>query len=228
MSGNRQIAGASFPANVKSACARPPARLMDRNREYALVMREGVFNPVAVMGVEIDIEDAFEPFLETFQDRENRIVEIAEAARSIRSSMMRAARRVISDAPFERQNSPLESNRRPRSTRARTVRKTPGFQSCRCYKRRGRPRTSGHSVPRRAARRYNRRDEISRVLRGWQRGSRAMILPANRASDKDRPPPRRAQWPKGDSDRKRTADRRRCPQKAARTRAPSREPRNFA
>ncbi len=65
-------------------------------------VRERVLHAVAVMRVQIDVEHALEARVEQREDREHRVVEVAEAARAIGPAMVRAAGRVIRDATGER------------------------------------------------------------------------------------------------------------------------------
>lgn len=54
------------------------------------------------MGVEIDVDDALEAGVEQRQKREDRIVEIAESARSTRAAVMRSASGMKHDAALKR------------------------------------------------------------------------------------------------------------------------------
>ena len=69
----------------------------------ARVVGEGVLHAVAMVRVEIDVEHAFQATLEQRQDGEDRIVEVAEAARPVGPAVVRAAGRVEHRAPFERE-----------------------------------------------------------------------------------------------------------------------------
>ena len=64
---------------------------------------EGGLDAVAVMGVEIDIEDALEALLQEGQDREGGVVEVAEAAGMVAHAVVRAARGVVGDPALGRE-----------------------------------------------------------------------------------------------------------------------------
>ena len=66
-------------------------------------MGERILHAVAVMGVEVDVGDARQARLQQAQDREHRIVEIAEPAGAIGAAVMRPAGRMEGDAAFERE-----------------------------------------------------------------------------------------------------------------------------
>ena len=56
---------------------------------------EGILYPIAVMGIEIDVENALKPLIQKGKDRQNRIVEIAESAGPVGPAVMRTARRIM-------------------------------------------------------------------------------------------------------------------------------------
>ena len=64
---------------------------------------EGEFHPVAVMRVDVEVEDVRQPLLEPAQQPEHRIVQVAEARRAIRHTVMRAPARHMHRPAFRRQ-----------------------------------------------------------------------------------------------------------------------------
>ena len=71
---------------------------MNRQSSDPGLVFEGDLHAVPVVRVDVDIENALQPGVEERQDRQDRVVEIAKAARPVRAAVMGAARRVVDDA----------------------------------------------------------------------------------------------------------------------------------
>src|SRR3546814_20786389 len=80
--------GANF-----SALHRPASVLVDRQGEDARVVVKGVLHAVAVVGVDVEVEDVPKAAIEEGENGEHRVVEIAETARAVGAAVMGAAGR---------------------------------------------------------------------------------------------------------------------------------------
>ena len=83
------------PAGGIAAALRPAPRLVDRQREDTRLVGEGILDAVAVMGVQVQVEDPADPAVEQPQDGQRRVVKIAEPAGLVRPPVMGAAGRAV-------------------------------------------------------------------------------------------------------------------------------------
>src|SRR5690606_7601822 len=81
----------------------PASLLVHRYEPDPRIGRERVLHRVAVMRVEIHVEQALDAAIEQPADGERRIVEVAEAAGAPRASVMGAAGGMKGDASRERE-----------------------------------------------------------------------------------------------------------------------------
>ena len=75
--GSERIAAGAVVARPVKGHGRPRAA---RDGQDPRVVVEGVLHPVAVMRVDVDVEDALEPLVQPGQHAEHRVVQVAEAA----------------------------------------------------------------------------------------------------------------------------------------------------
>ena len=99
---HRQVAALPAANIVRRAGMGPALALVDRDRVDPRIGGEGVLHAVAVMGVEIGMDQPADAGVQRGQDGEDRVVEIAEAARPVRPAVMGAARRMIGDPAGQR------------------------------------------------------------------------------------------------------------------------------
>ena len=64
---------------------------MDAECEHPRVIVECVLDAVAVMGIDIQVDDALQTLIEPCQNGENRIIDVAKSRSAIRAAMMIAA-----------------------------------------------------------------------------------------------------------------------------------------
>ncbi len=93
--GHRQVEGGAAAIVQRLAGEGPPVALVNRNQPHARLPRQCGLYPVAVMGVQIHIENPPEAIVQQAQNPQNRIVEIAEAAGPVGPAMVGAARRAV-------------------------------------------------------------------------------------------------------------------------------------
>src|SRR3546814_8138040 len=96
--------GANF-----SALHRPASVLVDRQGEDARVVVKGVLHAVAVVGVDVEVEDVPKAAIEEGENGEHRVVEIAETARAVGAAVMGAAGRAV-DRPLPRRQQRSEAH----------------------------------------------------------------------------------------------------------------------
>jgi hypothetical protein len=95
---HRQVQDIAAAILLQRAGEGPAAVLVHRDQERVGIARQPMLHPVGVMGVDIDIGDAAHARAAQRQDREHRIVEIAEPGRPVGKAVMRAAAGVIDHA----------------------------------------------------------------------------------------------------------------------------------
>ena len=175
------------------AAVGPAAGFVDRQRNDARVVGKRILHAVAVMGVEVDVEDPVDTAAQQPQDREHRVVEIAEAARAIAAPVVRATGRIERRPGRRARARRRRSNRRPRSMRARTIPRTADSPSCRSRIARDSRRPPRRSRSPRAAQRRSRRNGTPAARpRSPSGSSRTRPARTSRARGRRRSPLRRA------------------------------------
>ena len=96
--GNRHVASIAAAPVVDRTAVRPASAFVNGNGEDPFVAVEGILDPIPVVGIEIDVENAFHPVVEKGQDSQRHVIEIAKPASPIGTAMMGAAGRVEGDA----------------------------------------------------------------------------------------------------------------------------------
>jgi hypothetical protein len=97
---HRQVQDIAAAILLQRAGEGPAAFLVDRDQERVGIARKPMLHPVGVMGVDVDIGDPAHTRAAQRQDREDRVVEIAEPGRAVGKAVMRAAAGVIDHARF--------------------------------------------------------------------------------------------------------------------------------
>jgi hypothetical protein len=87
----RQVAGRTAGAILEPAGMRPAVGLVQADGEDMRVIGKGILHTVAVMGIEVEIDDSGEPLVTPGEQAEHAIVDIAEAMGAAGAAVMGAA-----------------------------------------------------------------------------------------------------------------------------------------
>ena len=85
------------------AAERPALAFVDRGDKHSRIVGQRVLDTVAMMGVDVHIGDPCQSPIEKGEDAEDRVVEVAEAAGTVRPAVMGAARRAVDHAAVRQQ-----------------------------------------------------------------------------------------------------------------------------
>ena len=89
----------SLPSSIRNRPSpRPTIALVNGECQHIRGIFECCFNTISVMSVEIDIGDAGDAAIKESQNRQNRIIEIAEATGMIAASVMRSTSRIVDNS----------------------------------------------------------------------------------------------------------------------------------
>lgn len=88
---------------VRRSGERPPRGLVQADGEDAGIIVEGILHAVAMMRVDVQIDDVVQPEVQPCQQPQHRVVQEAETGGTVSPPMMRAAARTVDDPALGRQ-----------------------------------------------------------------------------------------------------------------------------